>query len=270
LPIIREKETKMHRDHFLKLPLLFLILGSSWGTSLAGDSASETTLKGKGLTKSSSTWVIEDEKPVLASMKEAAAVFKSYAQVADRQAEAEGLTEQSKMLDQQRTEVQNNLTVLNQQIAQMPNPAAGMNSRNARYYQQTPANNPLLAQRSQLSTALAEVNQTQKVIKTQIPSAKDKASLDAEVSKRKEAFKTTLEDLRKQIDEVNKKYADLAADESVKKSIEDLAKTTHAKVKLGPSTAFAAVVKEVDQAERKYLGKHAPTAAAKKKAKAKK
>jgi chromosome segregation ATPase len=266
LPIIREKESTLNRNHFLKLS----VLGSSGTAAVGSDSESEAVLKAKGLSKTLSTWVIEDEKPVLASMKEASAVFKSYAQLADRQAEADELAANSKLLDQQRTEIQNNLNMLNQQIAQMPNPAAGVNSRMAKYYQQTPANNPLLAQRSQLNATLAEINQAQRVMKTQIPSAKDKSTLDAEVSKRKDAFKTTLTDLRKQIDDVNKKYADLAADESIKKAIETLAKSTHARVKLGPSDQFAAIAKEVDQAERKYLGKAVPAAATKKKAKAKK
>jgi chaperonin cofactor prefoldin len=261
----------MYRDHILKLPMIFAILGTSCGLSMGSDtSGAEAVLKQKGLSKSLSTWVIEDEKPVLASMKEAAAVFKSYAQVADKQIAAEELATQSKMLDYQRNEIQNNLTALNQQIAQMPKPAAGMSSRYAKYYVQTPANNPLLAEQSQLKAAMNEVNQTQKFVKTQIPSAKDKASLDAEVSKRKEAFKTTLTDLAKQIEDVTKKYHDLAADESVKKAIEDLARTTHANVKLGPSAAFAAVAKDVEHAERKYLGKAAPVASTKKKAKSKK
>jgi uncharacterized protein YukE len=260
----------MHRSHFLKLPLLLLILGSIPAQSQAAGSESEATLKAKGLSKVLSTWVIEDEKPVLASMKEAKAVFKSYAEVADRQLEAEGLTAQSKMLDQQRSEIQANLNALNQQIAQMPNRPAG-GGKYAKYYQQTANNNPLMAERSQLNSAMTELNNTQKMIKSQIPTPQAKSSLDAEVSKRKDAFKSTLEDLRKQIDTVKKKYEELGADESIKKSIEDLAKTSHAKVKLGPSEAFATMAREVDQAERKYLGKAAPASTTtKKKAKGKK
>jgi small-conductance mechanosensitive channel len=261
----------MHREALYRLPLICVLMGSIGTSARAGDSPAEAKLKEKGLTKAVSTWVIEDEKPVLASMKEARATFHNYAQVAERQAEAEDLAAQSKLLDEQRVVLQNNLTNLNQQIAQMPNPAAGMNSRYSRYYQQTPANNPLLAQRVQLNAEMAELNQTQKTVKSQIMPPKEKASLDAEVARRKDAFKTTLADLRKQVDVVTKKYADLAADETVKTSIDDLKKAAHASVKLGPSDAFTTVMKELDQAERKYLGKGTPASTSiKKKAKAKK
>jgi hypothetical protein len=262
----------MHRERPNKLTLLLLILGSVGSTSRAGDTEPEATLKSKGLTKTLSTWVIEDEKPVLASMKEAKAVFQSYAQVAERQAEAEQAAAQSKMLDAQRTALQNTLNSVNQQIASTPRqPSMGRAGRMMQ--QQNAANNPLLAEKSQLTASLAEVNQTQNVLKSQIPQPKDKAALDAEVKKKEEAFKTTLTDLRKQVDEVTKKYADLGADESIKKSIDQLKETTHAKVKLGPSDAFLSMVKEIEKAEKHYLGKTAPatsTTAKKKTAKAKK
>jgi chromosome segregation ATPase len=209
-----------------------------------------------------STWVIEDEKPVLASMKEARAVFQSYAQVAERKAEAEQAAATSKQLDQQRNLLQQNLNALNQEIASTPNPSAGVPSRMRRYTQQTAANNPLLAQKSELNAEINEVNQTQKMIKAQIPAPKDKATLDEEAKKRLEAFKTTLTDLRKQIDEVSKKYEVLAADPEVKKAIEEMSKATKARIKLGPSDAFANVVKEVDKAEQRYLGKTPPASTA--------
>jgi hypothetical protein len=259
----------MYREHLIKLPLLLVCLGLVEGQANGGDSEFEAALKAKGLSKTLSTWVIEDEKPVLAAMKEARAVFYSFAQVAERKSAAELLAAQSKMLDAQRAELQSNLNVLNQQIAQMPNPATGM-GRQAKYYKQTAANNPLLAQKSQLQAALTETNQTQQAIKSQIPAPKDKATIDAEVKNKQEAFKTTLTDLRKQIDEVTKKYEALAADETVKKSIDHLKESTKAKVKLGPSDHFLAMMKEVDKAEQLYLGKTPPpSAAAKKKAAAK-
>ncbi len=266
----------MLRDHLLiKLPLLLVLFGLVEGSAIGGDPVedSEKLLKGKGLSKTHATWLIEDEKPVLASMKEARAVFQSYAQVADRQAEAVQMAQQSKMLDAQRKMVQANLNEVNQQVSAMPKNPGGTRSRNSRYYQQTAANNPLLAQQSELKSALSELNQTQNVLKSRIPQPKDKASLDAEVAKRFGAFKDALTDLRKQIDDVSKKYSDLAADESVKKAIDDLTKTTKAKIKLGPSEPFLAMMKEVDQAEHRYLGKTDPAPAGstkKSKARAKK
>jgi hypothetical protein len=248
----------------LSLAILILILGlgSSWSTALGGDSAAETALKQKGLTKTGHTFVIEDEKPVLAKMKEVRGIFASYATVAEKQAAVEQMAMQSAELAQQRTELQANLNMLNQQIA-----ASGA-SRTVRVGRmsvpQTPANNPALAQKAEMTATLAQIGQTQQALKAQTPQPKDKTALDDDVKKKQEAFKAALTDLRQQVDEVTKKYADLGADETVKKAIDDLVKASKAKVNLGPSDTFLAGVKELDKAERQFLGKKAPSASKKK------
>ncbi len=134
----------MSLDRSVGLSLLFLILGSGWVPTRGADSASEAVLKEKGLTKSGHTFVIEDEKPVLAKMKEVRGIFATYATVAEKQAAAEQVAMQSAQLVQNRAELQANLNMLNQQIN-----ASGA-ARSVRYgrmnIQQTPANNPMLAQ----------------------------------------------------------------------------------------------------------------------------
>ena len=252
------------------LPLLVLILASNGSPARGGDSAAESILKQKGLTKTGHTFIIEDEKPVLAKMKEIRVVFAGYVSVAEKQAAAEQVAMQSAQLEEHRVELQSNLDDLNQQIAiqgtGMSNSSYGRGRYNVR---QTAANNPVLAEKAQMTAALAEIGQTQKMLKSQMPQPKDKAALDADVKKKQDAFKSALSDLRTQVDEVTRKYADLGADETVKKSIDDLMKASKAKVNLGPSDAFLAGVKELDQAERQFLGKRTP-AASKKTAKSKK
>ena len=237
-----------------------LVLGLIVPEAYAGDSEPEKLLKEKGLSKTHSTWVIKDEEPVLASYKEARAVFQSYAQVAERLAEADQLVEQSKMLEAQRAQLQSNLNTVNQEISRLPR-ASG---RAGRFTQQMNSQSPLYAQKAELTAELSQVNQTQSMIKPQLLNDQAKNSLKADVAKRQEAFKTTLEDLRKQIDGVTKKYDELGADTSVKKAITDLSASAHAKVKLGPSDAFATMLKEVESAERRYLGKTTPAASKKK------
>jgi hypothetical protein len=261
----------MRRDRSVGLPLLLIILGSGWVPSRGADSAAESALKEKGLAKSGHTFVIEAEKPVLAKMKEARGVFASYATAAEKLAAAEQMATQSTQLEGQRVELQSNLNALNQQIAIQgtgtPNASYGRGRSNV---QQTAANNPVLAQKAAMTAALAEISQTQKMMKSQLPQPKEKAALEDDLKKKQEAFKSALSDLRQQVDEVTKKYTDLGADETVKKSIDDLVKASKAKVNLGPSDAFLAGVKELDRAERQFLGKKTPAASKKKPAKAKK
>ncbi len=114
------------------------------------------------------------------------------------------------------------------------------------------------------ASSLAQIGQTQQALKAQAPQPKDKAALLDDVKKKQEAFTTALADLRQQVDEVTKKYADLGADETVKKTIDDMKKAGRVKENLGPSEAFLAGVKALDQAERKFLGKRTPAASKKK------
>jgi hypothetical protein len=256
----------MSLNRSVGLSLLFVILGSVGAESRAGDSAAESALKAKGLTKTGHTFVIEDEKPVLEKFKEVRGVFESYAAVAEKQAAIEQMAMQSAQLEAARAETQANLNMLNQQINAT---GAARPIRSGRYSMpQNASNNPMLAQRAEMTAALAEIGQNQRVLKAQATPAKDKTALDADVKKKGDAFKTALTELREQVDEVTKKYADLGADETVKKSIEDLAKATKAKVNLGPSDTFLAGVKELDKAERQFLGKK-PASATKKKTAAK-
>jgi hypothetical protein len=262
----------MRLDRSVGLPLLLFILGSVGAESRGGDSAAEATLKEKGLAKAGHTWVIEAEKPVLAKMKEIRAIFASYATAAEKQAVAEQVAMQSAQLEEHRVELQSSLDDLNQRIVEQvttpqasPFPRQGPNNTPP-----TAPSNPLIAQRDQIKLQLAEVASTQKALKTQTPPTSNKTALDEDVKKKQEAFKSALSDLRRQVDDVTKKYAELGADQSVKKAIADLMKASKAKVNLGPSDAFLAGVKELDQAERRFLGKKTPSTSKKKTTKSKK
>ena len=258
---------RLHRS--VGRPLLFLILGSSWASSRAADPAAESTLKEKGLTKSASTFVIEAERPVLAKMKEVRGIFANYAILADRQAAAEHVATQLAQLEEHRAELQSNLEEVNERIIeQAGTPSSNAPRQGPNNFPGTAPSNPLIARRDQIRVALAEVGRNQKALKAQGPQGKDKTTLEEDVKKKEEAFKSALADLRRQVDEVTRKYAELGADESVKKALDDLKKDSKAKLKLGPSDAFLAGVKELDQAERRFLGKKTtPVSNSKKKAK---
>lgn len=261
----------MRRDRSVGLAWLVVALGSGWVPVRGGETTAEAVLKGKGLEKSGRAYVIEAEGPVLAKMKEVRAAFADYAAAADRQAAASQAATQAAELESRRAELQETLDDLNQRI-NLPGSSqpigfgrpGGMNPQGAMLA-------PIIQQRDQVKFALAEVTREQKAQKT--PSApgkdKDRAALDADVTAKGDAFKAALAALRPDVDAVTKAYADLAADESVQKALTEVKKASATKLKLGPSDAFLAGARELDQAERRFLGKKKATVA-KKKSKAKK
>jgi hypothetical protein len=266
--IVGEKERIMRLNRSAGMPMMFVVLVAGGLPSRGSDSVAEATLKGKGLTKVARTYVIEAETPALAKMKEIRAALASYGNLADRQATAEQAASYLAQLDEQKAQLQTNLDALNQQINLQGNTqannlgrAGGKNSQ-----QQTYASS-LINQRAQVQINMAAIDREQKAVKGQTSQGKAKETLDEETKKASEAFKTALAEARPLVDEVTKKYAELEADEEVKTAMIAAKKASIAKVKLGPSDAFLGAVKELDQAERRFLGK-TTTAVSKKKAKA--
>ena len=242
------------------LLLIFSTLGLA--PARAADPAIASVLKDKGLTKSGTNYVIEAEKPVLEKMKAVGALFSVYAKLVEQQAADELVAARLQHLEDRRAEMAEALTELNQRINEQPlgggrpGPGGGF-----------PPASPLAGQREQVKQSLAEVSLELKTLKSQSPPTKDRPALDAEVKKRGEAFRAALEELRPMVDDVKKKYAKLEADPEIKKARSDLNKATKANIKLGPSDAFKAGAKALEQAERQFLGKKPE---ARKKAKARK
>ena len=257
-----------HPNRPIKLAALFVVLVAGWCP--ADDSPPVAALKAKGLIKTGHVFAHEEaEKPALEKMKEVKAVANIYSQAADRQLAAEQAVYQLAQLDQSRVEIQTNLDNLNQQINQQSAQQQGGTGRN-RVQQQQNATvmNQLVAQRNQYKAGLDEVALEQKTLKANIPQGKARAELDDDVKKKGEAFKAALAELRPMVDEVTRKYADIAADPSVKASLAEVAKMSKAAANVGPSDAFQAGTKALEQAERRFLGKK-PTPAAKKKVRTK-
>jgi exonuclease VII large subunit len=254
----------MRLDRSVGLPLLFVALVSGPTPSRGADSAAEAVLKEKGLTKSGRAYVIEAEEPVLAKMKEVRAAFADYATTADRQAKAEHVATQAAQLEDRRAQLQEELDAVNERIASQGTPQNNNFARpGGTNPQQGGITSPLISQRDQIKYVLAEITRDQRTLKSEAPQGK-KASLDEAVKTKGDAFKTALAELRPQVDAVMKTYAELGADESVQKALVDVRKASPTKLKLGPSDAFLAGAKELDQAERRFLGKKTPVVSRKK------
>lgn len=255
----------MRLDRSVGLPLLFVALVSGPMASLGADSGAESILEEKGLTKSGRVYVLDSEAPVLTKMKEVRAAYADYATAADRQERAEHVAAQAAQLEERRVQLQDQLDTLNERIASQGAPQGnafgrpgGMNSPQGSF------TSPLISQRDQVKYVLAEITREQRALKVQAPQGQGKSSLDEAVKTKGDAFKAALADLRPKVDGVTKAYAELEADASVQKALVELKKASPTKLKLGPSDAFLAGARELDQAERRFLGKKTPVVSRKK------
>ena len=260
----------MRLDRLFCLTLLLASMVPTWASIRAEDTPTDLALKAKGLAKVSNVYVIEAEKPVLAKLKEARTSFAAYASVSDQQATTQQLNERSTQLDQNRNELQSQMADLNQRIneQQASSPAQTYGGFGRTGFPGTGTDSPLVAERDRVRMALVEVSTEQNVIKSQMPQGNELRAQGAKLKQAEDSLKATLADLRKQVDEVKKKYADLDAEDAVKNAIKE-GKKTNNKLRLGPSDAFNTGAKELDKAEQNFLGKNKKPAATTKKAKTK-
>ena len=254
----------------LSLVLLLGVIGSSWGSPPTEDPAVDSPLKDKGLTKQGYVYVLDAEKPVLAKLKEARTSFATYASMSDQQLTTQQLAERGSQLEQTRSQIQNQMADLNQRIAEQraTTPLQSYGGFGRGTVSGTPFDSPLVAERNQLQGALAEITKEQNLIKSQTPQGKQDAALASKVKEAEDTFKATLGELRKQVDEVKKKYSELDADQAVKDALKE-AKKGNSKNRLGPSDAFNTGAKELEKAEKQFFGKKS-SAGSKKKTKSKK
>ncbi|APW61839.1 hypothetical protein [Paludisphaera borealis] len=256
----------MHRICHVVLTLPLVVFSPA--PSQAADSPAIAGLKEKGLARSGRFFVIDAEKPVLEKWKEARAVLTDHLATADRMKEAELSTRDLAQLEERRVELQAKLDEMNQQINEQGirqgGGAAGFGQGGNRQggFGQGAFVSQLISQRNMIRMNLAEITSTQKAFKAD--AGTDKKTLDAQGKQSLEAAKAVLTELRKSVDAVSKRYAELGSDASVKAALQTLEKDKLGTLKLGPSTEFTSVVKSLEKAERMILGKNTSTVSRKK------
>ena len=279
----------MRSQRFRKLPWLLALFGLGFASPPKGESPTDAALKEKGLTKAGTVYTIEAEKPVLAKLKETRTAFQGYAAMSGEKASFDELANRGNQLEENRANLQARLEALNLQIGDNGGgnnngnggPGGGMGGGPGGlggigglggFGMPGRTASPQAMERDQVKVQLAQVTADQKTVKNQSPQPKDVTSLEARIKRAEETFKAALQELRTQVDEVKKQYADLEADGSVKSLLAD-AKKGNSKLRLGPSDALNNGIKELEKAERQFLGKKPAATAntsAKKKAKGKK
>lgn len=215
----------------------------------AADHTPQQVLKGHGLEKSGTTWVLlSAEKGVLSDLAAARGVYRQVSEgMMRQQAFAMGIA--GRKNDLQTLRMRNNalgqqIAVLDQELNALVTPPGG--------------NNFVTMQRNQLSqqrnALTAENNQVVNMLNALQEQARDQGQdqqlqLNAEVAERREKFMQAVFDLRKSVDELTAKYEELAGNQEVTQALSALSKATRSKQKLGPSVKVRDAIKLLQQAE---------------------
>jgi hypothetical protein len=239
--------------------LSLMLVGFSAVPSPGAEPRALTVLKEKGLTRSGRLFVIEAEESVVEKWRGTRAVLADYTATAGRRGEAELAARESAQLEERRAALQERLNELNQAINEQGfqlgnNRPAGFGP--GAYLPQ------LIAQRDMIRMNLAEIASAQRSIKAN--GGADQKALEEEGKKSLEAARTALVEFRQSVDAVEKRYGELNADASVKSALRAMEKDGLGTFKLGPTPAFKAVVKALENAERTILAKKTVAAPRKK------
>jgi hypothetical protein len=231
-------------------------------------------LKEKGLARSGRYFVVEGEKAVLDKWKEVRASLNEYLATADRRRGEEQAAQNSARLEERRAELQSSLNEMNQLINEQGfqqnqggfgqpggGPGGPGGNRQGGFgpggFGQTTALSQMIARRNMIRMNLNEIDAAQKSLKAspQASPTADAKARKADDDASRDAAKTSLAAFRKSVDEVLKQYDDLGSDASVKSAFQALEKEKLTGVKLGPSADFRNVVKSLETAEKKILGR---------------
>ena len=206
-----------------------LIVLSAAGLGLGrADEPAEGVLKGKGLRKSGSSYVLAGEAEVGKKLTEARALARQMNNAQGRQqAYDRGLRDNEQYVRQltlQRIE-------LNGQLAQAETPA----------------------QHNQIVAMVNGVTDRLNLLRSQQADPDAKKDVDAQAARGREAFIQAVLDLRILADGVGSGYAALAGDDDVRKALEEVNRGAKVKATLGPSKAFAANLAQLAKAEASVL-----------------
>jgi hypothetical protein len=239
--------------------LALALIAFSTALSLGADPPAMKVLKEKGLTRSGRLFVIDAENTVLEKWKETRAVLADHAATAGRKSEADLAARGLAGLEERRVELQQGLDDLNQRINEQ-----GFSTVTGRPggFGQGAYVRQLIAQRDMIRMNLTEVSAAQRSLKAD--PGPDPKALEAESQKRLEAAKAALTGLRASVDEAMKRYDELGSDASVRSALQALEKEKLGSFKLGPSPAFKAAVRALENAERTILAKRTAAVSRKK------
>lgn len=176
----------------------------------------------KGLIKSGSYVVFEEEEKI---HDELASARKSLRRISDLEKEFRALEEQDRQLKQDAKDAEHELMRIDEQLDATPS--------------NSPAYNNLVARHNQLAGQIRRANATTRENETLKRARSEYESARAKVV-------TTLRSLAPRVEDIEKKYKELATDGAVQSAIADLpAGASGKKLALGPSKTFASDARDI-------------------------
>ncbi len=203
-------------------------------------------LKGQGLKRSGSTWILPGEAAILRHVREARALS-TQLRAAQEQQQALEMGDQNPqtLINAYRQQIDwldQRIAVYDQEIEKLGPPAG--NQAAAVYY------NILVTERNALVREQRRLGDLINNLATQRGQFQEvKRQFNAEVARLRESYIQAVNDLKKSVDEITARYAELAGKAEVSRALKDLSAPPKIPQKLGPSKELAAAIKWLSRLE---------------------
>jgi clan AA aspartic protease (TIGR02281 family) len=208
----------------------------------------DETLRKHDLKRSGTTWILPQETTLLKDFRDARAVLREVGEGVSRQQEMESGSQDRKALVQQLRDqsdlIGGQIAQLNQQLDALVVPPGGNNFVVLQRNQVAQQHNALLMERDRIINQLNALQD-----QTRDQDQDQKLLLNAEVAERSEKYMQSLIDLRKSVDEIMARYAELGKLPEVKSALDELSASTRSKQRLGPSKALGDAIKLLAKSE---------------------
>jgi len=224
---------------FLALPAVLAA-----GGLRAGDPSAEDVLKGHGLKRVGTTYVLGSAEADVQRKVNELRLLSRQLNFALQQQEAleQGTQDREAMIQEmlrRRIALNEQIGALDQQLNAGGNFFAGRNQ--------------LVEQRNQLVLEYNGLVDRVRLLQGQGSDPKVREQIQGEVPRRREAYTQAVLDLRKLVETTTKAYAELARNGEVTQALEALGRTSPSRPKLGPSRAFQDNVKLLERVEKSVI-----------------
>ncbi len=224
-----------------------IVMASATALARPDDGTSAELLKSKGLARTrGSTWVLGSEALVLKDARTAKALSTQLRSAQEQQRALDlGNQNPQSIIDNYRQQIawlDQRISAYDQELANL-GPAGGSQVANVYHNLLVQERNGLVTEQRRLNTLIGNIadqrGQFQEL----------KQQFNSEVARLRKSTMESVSDLRKSVDEIKAKYAEVAATESVSKALKDLSATTKIQQKLGPSKDLANAIKWLERFE---------------------
>jgi len=208
----------------------------------------DDVLKKHDLKRTGTIWVLPGESSILRDFRDARSILREVGEGVVQQQEMElGSRDRKGLIQQlrdQSDQIGQQIAQLNQQLDALVVPPGGNNFVVQQRNQVAQQHNAMLVERDRV---INQLNSLQDQGKDQ--DQDQKLQLNAEVAERREKYMQSILDLRKAVDEISAKYAELGKDAEVTKALEVLSAASRSKHRLGPSKALGEAIKLLKKSE---------------------